>query len=94
MPPAAFLRFLFEWQHVAPGTQWNGEQGVLEAVDQLQGFEAAGAAWEDAILKARVSDYKPAFLDALCLCGDVVWGRFIHRATQAEIPSRRPGVAW
>jgi ATP-dependent Lhr-like helicase len=92
VPPAAFLRFLFEWQHVAPGTQWNGEQGVLEAVDQLQGFEAAGAAWEDAILKARVSDYKPAFLDALCLCGDVVWGRFIHRATQAEIPSRRPGI--
>jgi ATP-dependent helicase Lhr and Lhr-like helicase len=90
--PAIFLRYLFEWQHVAAGTQLSGEHGVLEAIDQLQGFEAAGAAWEDEILKARVSDYQPAFLDTLCLGGDVVWGRWMRRTTQAEVPTRRPGL--
>jgi ATP-dependent Lhr-like helicase len=90
--PATFLRFLFEWQHVASGSQLSGEQGVLEVVDQLQGFETAAGAWESEILWARASDYRPEFLDSLCLGGDVVWGRWRHRATQAEVPARRPGV--
>ncbi len=87
-----FLRFLFEWQHVALGAQVIGEHGVLEIIDQLQGFETAAAAWEDEILRARVSDYQPVFLDSLCLTGEVVWGRWVRRATQAEVPSRRPGL--
>jgi ATP-dependent Lhr-like helicase len=90
--PSLFLKFLFQWQHVARGSQLTGEHGVLEAIDQLQGFEAAGAAWEDELLKARVSDYRPEFLDILCLSGDVVWGRWMRRATQAEVPTRRPGL--
>jgi len=92
VPPATFLRFLFEWQHAAPGTQLEGIHGVLEIVDQLQGFEAAAASWEEEILRARVAEYEPEFLDSLCLGGDVVWGRWRRRATQAEIPSRRPGL--
>lgn len=92
VPSALFLRFLFEWQHVAPGTQLEGLHGVLEAIDQLQGFETAAAAWEDEILRARVADYDPSFLDSLCLGGDVVWGRWRRRQTQAEVPSRRPGL--
>ena len=90
--PSTFLRYLFEWQHIAPGTQLKGIHGVLEIIDQLQGFEAAAAAWENEILRARIMDYEPAFLDNLCLGGDVVWGRWMRRATQAEIPSRRPGL--
>jgi ATP-dependent Lhr-like helicase len=89
---AIFLQYLFEWQHVASGAQLAGEQGVLEVIDQLQGFETAAGAWEGEILKARVSDYRPEFIDSLCLGGDVVWGRWRCRATQAEVPSRRPGV--
>lgn len=90
--PAAFLRFLFEWQHAAVGAQLIGDQGVLEIIDQLQGFETAAAAWEDEILKARVQDYEPSFLDKLCLTGEVIWGRWTRRSTQAEVPSRRPGL--
>jgi len=92
VPSATFLRFLFEWQHVAPGTQLEGLNGVLETIEQLQGFETAAAAWEDEILLARVADYGPDLLDSLCLGGDVVWGRWRRRATQAEVPSRRPGL--
>ncbi len=92
VPPATFLRYLFEWQHIASGTQLTGEAGILEIIDQLQGFETAAAAWEAEILRPRIADYDPSLLDSLCLGGEVVWGRWRRRATQAEVPSRRPGL--
>ncbi len=92
VPAAVFLRFLFEWQHIAPGTQLSGEPGVLEVLEQLQGFETAAAAWENEILQVRISDYEPAVLDSLCLGGEVIWGRWKRRATQAGVPMRRPGL--
>jgi ATP-dependent helicase Lhr and Lhr-like helicase len=92
VPVATFLRYLFEWQHITSGSQLTGESGVMDVVDQLQGFETAAAAWEDEILRSRIQQYEPAFLDSLCLGGDVIWGRWRRRATQAEVPSRRPGL--
>jgi ATP-dependent Lhr-like helicase len=93
VPAARFLRFLLAWQHVLPGARLVGETGVLEVVEQLQGFEAAGASWEDEILPARVKDYDPALLDRHCMTGDVVWGRWTRRETQSMVPSRRPGLS-
>ena len=90
--PATLLRFLFSWQHMGAGSQLEGDHGILEVVEQLQGFEAAAAAWEDEILRPRIRDYSPALLDTLCLAGDVVWGRWSRRPTQAEVPARRPGL--
>jgi ATP-dependent Lhr-like helicase len=87
-----FLRFLFAWQHVASETRLAGENGVMEVVDQLQGFETAAGAWEDEILRARVSDYRQDYLDDLCVGGEVVWGRWKRRTTQAEVPMHRPGL--
>ncbi|HYK90652.1 MAG TPA: DEAD/DEAH box helicase [Acidobacteriota bacterium] len=89
---SVFLRFLSEWQHVAANSQLAGDHGVLEVVEQLQGYETAAVAWEGEILRCRVKDYEPGLLDSLCLAGDVVWGRWMRRATQAEVPSRRPGL--
>ena len=70
-----FMRFLLRWQHVAPGTQLAGRGGVRQAVAQLQGFEAPAASWEQDLLRARVEDYGPAWLDELCLAGEVAWAR-------------------
>ena len=70
-----FLRFALRWQHVAPGTQLRGAPGVRIAVEQLQGFEVAAAAWEREILARRVSDYQPAHLDRLCHDGEITWLR-------------------
>jgi ATP-dependent helicase Lhr and Lhr-like helicase len=92
VPAATFLSFLFEWQHVDPESRLVGEAGLIEIIEQLQGFEAAAAAWEDELLPARVQDYEPSLLDGLCLMGEVAWGRWTHRATQAEVPAHRPGV--
>jgi ATP-dependent Lhr-like helicase len=73
--PAAFLRWLLRWQHLAPQTQLAGEEGLLEVLTQLEGFEAPAIEWERSLLAARVADYNPAWLDRLCLSGALGWGR-------------------
>ena len=79
---AQFMRWLLRWQHVAPGTQANGERGTLEVLQQLQGFEIPASAWERQVLARRIADYDPKVLDQLCLMGTVGWGRLSpHPAT-------------
>lgn len=72
---AQFIQWLLRWQHLAPGTQLRGEQGLLEVLKQLQGFEIPANAWERQILAKRVQDYGSDLLDKLCLTGAVGWGR-------------------
>jgi ATP-dependent Lhr-like helicase len=84
---AEFMRWLLAWQHVAPGTQLPGERGLLEALSQLQGFEAPANAWERQLLARRIADYNPEDLDRLCLTGLVGWGRLSpHPATLEPTP--------
>jgi ATP-dependent helicase Lhr and Lhr-like helicase len=79
---AQFMQWLLRWQHVAPGTQVQGERATLEIVRQLQGFEISANAWERQILGRRIADYDPKWLDQLCLTGAVGWGRLSpHPAT-------------
>ncbi len=77
--PAQFVRFLFRWQHAEPAARLDGEGGLLDVIEMLQGFEVAAGAWEREVLSLRIADYKPTLLDRLCLGGEVVWGRFAHR---------------
>jgi ATP-dependent Lhr-like helicase len=72
---AEFMRFLLQWQHVAPGSRQHGESGLLEVVRKLAGFEAAASAWEPQLLRPRLAKYEPELLDRLCLSGLVGWGR-------------------
>ena len=48
------------WQHVAPGTQVQGERATMEVLRQLQGFEIPANAWERQVLARRIADYDPA----------------------------------
>ena len=70
-----FMRFLYHWQHVKPGTQLHGPDGALHVIKQLQGYEVSAAAWEGDVLRRRVGKYAPELLDQLCISGEVVWGR-------------------
>ncbi len=83
---ADFMRFLCRWQKVASGTRLYGVEGTLQVIRQLEGYEAPGAAWEAAILPSRVADYKPEFLDRLCLAGEVGWGRLSPHPAFAPRP--------
>jgi ATP-dependent Lhr-like helicase len=66
---AEFMRFLFQWQHVSPGSRLHGEAGLLDIIAQMAGFEAAASAWEPHLLRARLAKYEPEWLDRLCLAG-------------------------
>jgi ATP-dependent Lhr-like helicase len=80
--PAQFMRWLFRWQHVEPGSQLGGERGIHDIIQQLQGFEIPANAWERHVLSQRARGYDPDALDELCLTGAVGWGRLSpHPAT-------------
>jgi ATP-dependent Lhr-like helicase len=72
---ADFMRFLLVWQKVTPEQKVEGAQSVAAILDQLEGFEAPAGSWESEILPARVTDYDPAWLDALCVSGRLTWLR-------------------
>jgi ATP-dependent Lhr-like helicase len=82
--PAQFMDWLLRWQHVAPSTQLLGERGTLEAIRQMQGFEAPANSWERLILKRRIADFDPKVLDQLCLTGAVGWGRLSPHPSTLE----------
>ncbi|MBK7977713.1 MAG: hypothetical protein IPK07_32165 [Deltaproteobacteria bacterium] len=88
------VRFLLRWQHVAPGTRLEGKRGVLRIVEQLQGFDIPVSVWERDILPTRVLGYKPAWLDELCLSGEVAWGRLaLGRAASDDKARALPASA-
>jgi ATP-dependent Lhr-like helicase len=73
--PADFMRFLFDWQHVATSLRLTGIDGLREIIAILDGFELPASAWERSVLSARMDHYDPALLDMLCLSGEVCWAR-------------------
>jgi ATP-dependent Lhr-like helicase len=91
--PAQFMNWLLRWQHIAPSTQLLGERGTLEAIRQLQGYEAPANSWERQILRRRIADFDPTMLDRLCLTGVVGWGRLSpHPATLEAVSDAKRRV--
>ena len=84
---ADFLRYLLAWQKLAPEHQMEGPESVRAIIEQLEGFEAPAAAWEGELLPGRLAEYDPAWLDALCLSGEVVWARLTPPARSAASTS-------
>ncbi|MFE1174543.1 DEAD/DEAH box helicase [Streptomyces sp. NPDC058773] len=89
VPPAALAAFLPQWQHVgaprpataggtpaAPGGASHGLRGIdglVRAVEQLQGAPVPASALEKLVLPSRVGGYSPALLDELTATGEVLW---------------------
>jgi ATP-dependent Lhr-like helicase len=84
---ADFLRFLFRWQRLAPGSRAEGPEGLAAVLDVLDGYELAAGAWESEVLPARLMDYDPLWLDGLCLSGEIAWGR-LTATRNAEVGTR------
>lgn len=87
---ATLMRFLFRWQRATPESKLLGDAGLLEVIEQLQGFESASGAWEQAVLPQRLFDYSPAWLDRLCYEGHVSWAR-LNAKTFSENSKSTPG---
>jgi ATP-dependent Lhr-like helicase len=84
---ADFLRFLFRWHRLAPGSRAEGPEGLGAVLDVLDGYELAAGAWESEVLPARLMDYDPLWLDGLCLSGEIAWGR-LTAIRNAEVGTR------
>ncbi len=73
--PQDFYRFLLAWQRVDREHRAEGPEGLQSVLEQLDGCDLPLAAWESAVLAARVTEYDPEWLDRLCVSGRVGWGR-------------------
>ena len=73
VPPAALAQFLPQWQHIGKGHGLRGIDGLVRAVEQLQGASVPASALEKLVLPSRVANYTPAMLDELTAAGEVVW---------------------
>ncbi|WP_049563759.1 ATP-dependent helicase [Streptomyces sp. SBT349] len=75
VPPTALAAFLPQWQHVS-GTGRGGLRGIdglVRAIEQLQGTPVPASALERLVLPSRVSGYAPPLLDELTASGEVIW---------------------
>ncbi len=83
-----FMRFLADWQHLSAATRMQGREALATVVEQLEGFQAAAAAWEADLLPARLKDYGGTWLDELCRSGRIVWTRLAGRLRASGGPVR------
>ncbi|HET6860715.1 MAG TPA: DEAD/DEAH box helicase, partial [Streptomyces sp.] len=72
VPPAALATFLPQWQHLGSNSL-RGMDGLVRAVEQLQGAPVPASALEKLVLPSRVTGYTPAMLDELTTTGEVLW---------------------
>jgi ATP-dependent Lhr-like helicase len=94
--PQDFYRFLFAWQRVDAEHRVEGPEGLQSVLEQLNGCELPLAAWESAVLSARMVDYDPEWLDRLCFSGRVGWGRLSapqNPNARASAPLRTSPIA-
>ena len=68
-------RFLTHWQGIlAPRRTGHANlDGLLDAIESLQGAPLPASLVESAILPARIAEYAPAGLDTLIAAGEVAW---------------------
>jgi len=91
-----FYRFLLAWQRVDDVHRGEGPEGLQSVLEQLDCCELPLAAWESAVLAARISDYDPEWLDRLCFSGRVGWGRLSapqNPNARASAPLRSSPIA-
>jgi ATP-dependent Lhr-like helicase len=85
-PPETLLRLLQERHHLEPERRLSGPEGVLQAMELLQGLFLPVSWWENIILPARVADYRKEDLDLLCASGELFWlGRRDEGAQEGKI---------
>ena len=104
--PAAFARFLPDWQGVLPVAGLGRESSagppalrgsaalerLAEVVDQLAGLPIPASVLERDVLPVRIPGYQPRLLDELGALGEVAWvGRGTLGRDDGRIALIRPG---
>jgi len=85
--PAVLMQFLLAW-HGLGEDRAEGPEAVRLALMRLRGFIAPAAAWEAALLPARVERYASAHLDSVLAAGQFTW---IRAGAEPVAGQRRAG---
>lgn len=90
---AQYMRFLFNW-HGMGEVRAEGENALMSAIDKLEGFSIAAAAWERDILPTRVRSYSSSSLDHLCSTGRILWTRLLtdKSRSRSEQPTNKSSL--
>lgn len=88
--PVVYQSLLLDRQGVGPvgGERYDGADGLMRVIEQLEGVALPLPVWEGAVFPARVRGYQPAMLDELLASGDVVWTGEKTAGTKAKEPGR------
>jgi len=79
-----YMQFLFNLHEVQPLVEGVRPlhlatlDTLRRILQQLDGVTAPATAWESDILPARLPNYDPAWLDQLCISGQLGWGRILQ----------------
>ncbi|HXN33743.1 MAG TPA: DEAD/DEAH box helicase, partial [Polyangiaceae bacterium] len=71
VPAAALSRLILDWQGVT--RKRRGREALRAVVGELEGCPLVASTLESEILAARIDEYRPWDLDALCASGEIVW---------------------
>ena len=71
--PEVLGRFLPVWQGIGAVRTVGGVDGLIRAIEQIQGYPVPASALERLVLPARVPGYNAAMLDELTAAGEVLW---------------------
>ena len=71
--PMRYQGELLRSEGIVGGTQAHGEQGMLEAIERLQGVSLEPLAWSARVLPPRVNDFGVGMLDRLLKDGEASW---------------------
>jgi len=91
-----YMQTLFELHEIKALSDTPVHPGAVTAdslrriLQQLDGITAPATAWEGDILPARLPQYDPAWLDQLCISGQVCWGRLLQ-PKEGNPESRKAG---
>jgi ATP-dependent helicase Lhr and Lhr-like helicase len=70
---AEFVAFRLRWNGIGGNDARTGIEGVRRTLEQMNGVAFPPDLWEQALLPARVADYRPEHLDMLCMSGAFAW---------------------
>jgi ATP-dependent Lhr-like helicase len=83
-----FAAFRLRWNHIGGEGLAPGTEGVATVLEQLEGMAFPPELWEQAIIPARVPNYRPEYLDQLCVSGKMAWAAFPDGQGEASMPAR------
>jgi ATP-dependent Lhr-like helicase len=89
-----FSAFLLRRHHLHPEHRLTGPNGVLAALELLQGEDFPVRVWEQELLPARVEGYQRDWLDQLGLAGEIVFTPFDRRRSGRVGVSLRENLGW